>query len=112
MRRPASRRRFVKTTVGAAVVTVGGRASAQQAGRVRGFDHVAVPMQNTEAMTTFYRALGLQLNETPIAVSVYIGDQMINFHRPVRRQDPADTLGTSLYVRGPDGNLLECIIYR
>ena len=145
---------------GAAVAATASRASAQQAGRVRGFDHVAVPMQNTEAMTTFYRALGLQLTETPTAVSVYIGDQMINFHRPARWQNPADTLrapaarppcgdfcvvwdgtldalkatldragaklelgpveraggrrtnGTSLYVRDPDGNLLEFMIYR
>jgi catechol 2,3-dioxygenase-like lactoylglutathione lyase family enzyme len=127
---------------------------------VRGFDHVAVPMQNTESMVAFYRALGLQMNETPTAVSVYVGDQMINFHRPSRWQNPADTLrapaarppcgdfcfvwegtleslqatlkraaatielgpverpgarrtnGTSLYVRDPDGNLLEFMIYR
>jgi len=146
----------------AGVTAAGGirRVAAQGPGRVRGFDHVAVPMQNTEAMIAFYRALGLQLNETPTAVSVYIGDQMINFHRPSRWQNPADTLrapaarppcgdfcfawegtlealeatldragatvelgpverpggrretGTSTYVRDPDGNLLEFMIYR
>lgn len=160
MPRHASRRRFVKTIASAAAVATAGRASAQPAGRVRGFDHVAVPMQNTDAMIAFYRALGLQMNETPTAVSVYIGDQMINFHRPSRWQNPADTLrapaarppcgdfcfvwdgteeslkatlnragakvelgpverpggrrktGISHYVRDPDGNLLEFMLYR
>ncbi len=160
MHNKASRRRFVKTVVGAAAITGGQSASAQQAGRIRGFDHVAVPMQNTDAMLAFYRALGLQMNDTPSAVSVYVGgDQMINFHRPVRWQDPAFTLrapaarppsgdfcfvwegtaqsltstldrvgakvevgpadraggrrknGSSVYVRDPDGNLLEFMIY-
>ena len=60
---------------------------------MRGFDHVAVPMQNTDAMLAFYRALGLEMNETPSVVSVYVGaDQMINFHRPVLWQGPAFTL--------------------
>ena len=160
MPRRASRRRFVKAIAGAAAAPTAGRVSAQSAGRVRGFDHVAVPMQNTNAMIAFYRALGLRLNETPTAVSVYVGDQMINFHRPSRWQNPADTLrapaarppcgdfcvvwegteasltaalnrtaakvelgpvaraggrgttGTSYYVRDPDGNLLEFMIYR
>lgn len=159
MSRHASRRRLLTTIAGAAVAA-SGRASAQPAGRVRGFDHVAVPMQNTEKMLAFYRALGLQLNETPTAVSVYVGDQMINFHRPSRWQNPADTLrapaarppcgdfcfvwdgteeslkatlnragakvelgpveraggrrttGVSYYVRDPDGNLLEFMLYR
>jgi catechol 2,3-dioxygenase-like lactoylglutathione lyase family enzyme len=63
-----------------------------QQGRIRGYDHVAVPMQNTDAMLAFYRRLGLDINEGPQACSVYVGDQMINFHRPVRWQNPADTL--------------------
>lgn len=142
-----------------AAVAAGEGASAQLAGGIRGFDHVAVPMQNTEAMLAFYRGLGLQLNETPNAVSVYVGDQMINFHRPTRWQDKTFTLrapaarppcgdfcfvwdgtpeslraaldrvgasievgpvqraggrrrsGSSTYVRDPDGNLLEFMIY-
>jgi catechol 2,3-dioxygenase-like lactoylglutathione lyase family enzyme len=159
MPRSSSRRRFVKTVVGAAAATAGRRLAAQQTGAIRGFDHVAVPMQNTDAMLAFYRALGLQMNETAGAVSVYVGDQMINFHRPARWPDPAFTLrapaarppcgdfcfvwegtaeslkaaldragakveagpvqrpggrrrtGTSVYVRDPDGNLLEFMIY-
>jgi catechol 2,3-dioxygenase-like lactoylglutathione lyase family enzyme len=154
-----SRRRFVKTIVTAAGVTGGSTALAQQAGSVRGFDHVALPMQNTEAMLAFYRRLGLQVRETANAVSVYVGDQMINFHRPtlwkdatfrlrapaakppcgdlcftwegtpasletmldragakvvegpVGRQGGRRKTGSSVYVRDPDGNLLEFIIY-
>jgi catechol 2,3-dioxygenase-like lactoylglutathione lyase family enzyme len=132
---------------------------AQQAGSIRGFDHVALPMQNTDAMLAFYRAMGLEMRETAAAVSVYVGDQMINVHRPSRWPDPAFTLrapaakppcgdlcfvwegtpvslkamldragakiiegpgdrqggrkkiGSSVYVRDPDGNLLEFMIY-
>ena len=132
---------------------------AQESGTIRGFDHVALPMQNTEAMISFYRSLGLQVTETAQAVSVYIGSNMINFHRPATWQRTSFTLrapaakppcgdlcfvwdgapgalkamldragakieegpvgrqggrkaqGSSVYVRDPDGNLLEFIIY-
>ena len=105
----------------------------------------------------FYRSLGLQVAEQPHVVSVYAGDQMINFHRPstwqrdgftlrapnasrravisascgadsrgagrdARRRGPpssrarwsgkaAPTDASSVYVRDPDGNLLEFMIY-
>jgi catechol 2,3-dioxygenase-like lactoylglutathione lyase family enzyme len=49
---------------------------------VRGFDHVALPMQEVEDMAAFYRALGLEVAESSHLVQVYVGDQMINFHRP------------------------------
>ena len=159
MSRTSSRRTFVKTIVTAAAAASGSGAQAQQVGSVRGFDHVALPMQNTEAMGTFYRALGFQTSETANAVSVYVGDQMINFHRPTRWQDATFTLrapaakppcgdlcfvwdgpaaslkamlgragakveegpvdrqggrrktGSSVYVRDPDRNLLEFMIY-
>ncbi len=160
MSRTTSRRTFVRTIASAGAVATASRARAQQqAGRVRGFDHVALPMQNTDAMVRFYRALGFQLNETANAVSVYVGDQMINFHRPARWQDATFTLrapaarppcgdlcfvwegtaaslktmlgragakveegpveraggrrktGSSVYVRDPDRNLLEFMIY-
>jgi catechol 2,3-dioxygenase-like lactoylglutathione lyase family enzyme len=155
----SSRRTFVRTVVSAAAAVSASRAQAQQAGRVSGFDHVALPMQNTEAMVTFYRALGFQTSETATAVSVYVGDQMINFHRPAHWQDATFTLrapaakppcgdlcfvwdgtaaslrtlleragakveegpvarqggrrktGSSVYVRDPDRNLLEFMIY-
>jgi len=57
-------------------------AHAQPGGRVTGFDHVALPMQNTDAMLAFYRGLGFDFTEGAQACSVYIGQQMINFHRP------------------------------
>ena len=156
----ASRRSFVKTIATVAAVAAGGTAApAQDAGRVRGFDHVALPMQNTDAMIAFYRRLGFQITEGNAAVSVYVGDQMINFHRPALWQNGTFTLrapaakppcgdvcfvwdgtpaqleamldragakifegpvprqggrrksGSSVYVRDPDENLLEFIIY-
>ena len=127
--------------------------------RATGIDHVSLPMQDTDSMIAFYRALGFDVTERPPVVSVYAGDQMINFHRPAtwaresftlrapnarppcgdlcfvwdgtpealrarlegmgvpveegpvareggRRQD-----ASSVYVRDPDGNLLEFMIY-
>jgi catechol 2,3-dioxygenase-like lactoylglutathione lyase family enzyme len=128
-------------------------------GRVSGFDHVALPMQNPEAMAAFYRSLGLPTAETTHLLQVYVGDQMINFHRPpvwqredfmlrapaarppcgdlcfvwdgsaeslkkvvehagaeiiegpVERQGGRQAAGSSVYLRDPDGNLLEFMIY-
>lgn len=152
----SSRRKFVAGAVAAASGTT---AAGQQPGRIRGYDHVALPMQNTEAMLAFYRALGLEVREAANACSVYIGDQMINFHRPalwqsgtftlrapaakppcgdlcfvwegteaalramldragakveegpVARQGGRKKAASSIYVRDPDGNLLEFMIY-
>ena len=116
-------------------------------------------MQNTDAMVGFYRSLGFEVAELPGVVSVYAGNQMINFHRreiwqrdgftlrapaatppcgdlcfvwegaqeslqklldgvgaaieegPVTRHGGRGADGTSVYVRDPDGNLLEFMIY-
>ena len=129
---------------------------------IRSFDHVSLPMRNTDAMLSFYRALGLTVNEGPQICSVHFGDQKLNFHRPEFWQDvsfttrapaaeppcgdfcvvweggvdartmlfervdaevelgPVDRLegrgggsvtGTSRYIRDPDGNLIEFMIY-
>jgi catechol 2,3-dioxygenase-like lactoylglutathione lyase family enzyme len=126
---------------------------------IAGIDHVSVPMRDTEAMVTFYGSLGFDVVELGPVVSVYAGNQMINFHRPelwqregftlrapaatppcgdlcfvwdgsaedlnerlnevgaateegpVRRHGGRHTEGTSVYVRDPDGNLLEFMIY-
>jgi len=154
----SSRRAFVRT-VAAMAAAPASPVRAQDSGRVAGFDHVALPMQNVDAMLAFYRGLGFQLAESPQVVSVYVGAQMINFHRPALWQSGSFTLrapaakppcgdlcfvwdgtpaalkamldragakvelgpvargggrrreGTSAYVRDPDGNLLEFIIY-
>ena len=157
MKHSSSRRRFIQGVAAAGAPAAG---SAQQAaGSIRGFDHVARPMQNVEAMLAFYRGLGLPVSENAGACSVYIGDQMINFHRPatwqretftlrapsakppcgdlcfvwdgtpaslkamldragahviegpVARQGGRKKSGSSVYVRDPDGNLLEFLIY-
>jgi catechol 2,3-dioxygenase-like lactoylglutathione lyase family enzyme len=133
--------------------------SAGGVGSIAGIDHASLPMQNTDAMLAFYRSLGLDIAENPFAVSVYVGHQMINFHRPatwqrnevtlrapaaeppcgdlcfewdgspeslrallddagaeviegpVERQGGRRAEASSVYVRDPDGNLLEFMIY-
>jgi len=151
---PISRRKFV-----AALSAAGVPAQQPAGGSIRGYDHVALPMQNTDAMIAFYKSLGLQVAENAQAVSVYVGTQMINFHRPatwqratftlrapaakppcgdlcfvwegtaealkslldrvgvkieegpVARQGGRRAAASSVYVRDPDGNLLEFMIY-
>jgi catechol 2,3-dioxygenase-like lactoylglutathione lyase family enzyme len=155
----ASRRGFVGGLAAAAGLAAQQSGAAQQPGKVRGFDHVALPMQNTDAMLAFYRGLGCDVVEGQLACSVYIGDNMINFHRPATWQRASFTLrapaakppcgdlcfvwdgtaaelkamldragakveegpvgrqggrrkaASSVYVRDPDGNLLEFMIY-
>jgi catechol 2,3-dioxygenase-like lactoylglutathione lyase family enzyme len=133
--------------------------SPESTGAIRSFDHVSLPMQNTDAMVAFYRSLGLTVAEHPHVVSVYVGDQMINLHRPETWQKKGFTLrapaamppcgdlcfvwdgaaeslharlreakaeiiegpvareggrragASSVYVRDPDGNLVEFMIY-
>lgn len=49
---------------------------------IKSFDHVAIPIQNTEAMLAFYKALGFTVQERGQAYSVHFGDNKINFHAP------------------------------
>jgi catechol 2,3-dioxygenase-like lactoylglutathione lyase family enzyme len=127
--------------------------------RIAGIDHVSLPLQYTAEMVVFYRSLGFDVAERKAVVSVYAGEQMINFHRPEVWSRPNFTLrapaarppcgdlcfvwdgdedrlhahlteagaeiedgpvervggrrraATSVYVRDPDGNLLEFMIY-
>jgi catechol 2,3-dioxygenase-like lactoylglutathione lyase family enzyme len=53
-----------------------------RAGGLLGLDHVALPMENTQAMIAFYLSLGLEVRESQFLVQVYIGNQMLNLHRP------------------------------
>ena len=67
-RQRVSRRRFIASVVAASAVSYGpvadrSRVRAQKQGSIRGFDHVALPMRNTDAMLAFYRGLGLPINE-------------------------------------------------
>jgi catechol 2,3-dioxygenase-like lactoylglutathione lyase family enzyme len=135
------------------------RVPAGTPGTVSGFDHVSLPMQDTDAMLAFYEALGCEIAEHRAVVSVYVGNQMINFHRPstwtredfelrapnarppcgdlcfvwdgsaeslhaaletagapviegpVARRGGRRAEASSVYVRDPDGNLLEFMIY-
>jgi catechol 2,3-dioxygenase-like lactoylglutathione lyase family enzyme len=163
MRRNSSRRRFIQSVVAAGAAAASRpNVRAQSAPGIRSFDHVALPMQNVDAMVSFYRALGLKVNQTGQRVSVHFGDQKINFHPPSLWQRESFTLraraakppcgdfcwvwegspdslkatldragakiiegpgprdggrngetatGQSVYVRDPDGSLLEFMIY-
>jgi catechol 2,3-dioxygenase-like lactoylglutathione lyase family enzyme len=159
MKDGTTRRTLIKGAAAAGVLAGGSPVVAQQSEGIQGFDHVALPMDHTEEMLGFYRGLGLQVTENANAFSVYIGNQMINFHRPAHWQDKTFTLrahaakppcgdlcfvwagtpeslraileragakvvegpverqggrkraGSSVYVRDPDGNLLEFMIY-
>ncbi len=90
--------RLARSTAGAwvAAQAVARRpARAQPAGRIVGFDHVAAPMQDAEAMTGFYRSLGFVVNEGERICSVHCGDHKINFHRPALWQDTGFSLRAS-----------------
>src|SRR3984885_12863830 len=109
MRQNSSRRRFVKGAVAASgSIAVAQRAAPQGAGTIKAFDHVALPMQNTDAMLAFYRGLGLEVSENANACSVYIGSQMINFHRPARWRDEKFTLRAPA-AKPPCGDL--CFVW-
>ena len=57
------RRRFITSAIAMIAAATGTRVHAQQVGGIRGFDHVALPMQNTDAMLAFYRGLGFDMAE-------------------------------------------------
>ncbi len=145
-----------------AATTGPGYAASQVAGPIRSFDHVAIPMRNTDAMLAFYRALGFSVMEGENICSVHFGDNKINLHRPefwqsgtftlrapaaeppcgdfcfvwddtatalvemldgagaavilgpverIGGRDGGTATGTSYYLRDPDANRLEFIVY-
>jgi catechol 2,3-dioxygenase-like lactoylglutathione lyase family enzyme len=136
---------------------------------VSGFDHVAMPVERTEAMIAFYKRLGFPIlgedawrSGTRPFLAIQVGENKINVHPPELWSRTEFTLrgpaarpgcgdfcfvwdgdlaalqamltaagapieagpvpreggrgggtrvGTSMYTRDPDGNLLEFIIY-
>jgi catechol 2,3-dioxygenase-like lactoylglutathione lyase family enzyme len=62
---------------------------------IKSFDHVAIPIQNTDAMLSFYKALGFGVQDRGQAYSVHFGDNKINFHSPEKWQSE------KFILRGP-----------
>ena len=85
-----TRRQFLATAAMAAAAPAL-QASAPDAD-VAGFDHVALPMENTEAVLAFYRKLRFDVVEAKNAAFVYVGEQMISFHKPALSRRPSFTL--------------------
>jgi len=65
-------------------------------------------MRDTDAMVAFYRSLGLKVAEHPHVVSVYVGTQMINLHRPETWQREDFTLRAPA-AKPPCGDL--CFVW-
>ena len=45
---------------------------------IKSFDHVAIPIQNTDAMLSFYKALGFEIQDRGQAYSVIFGNNKRN----------------------------------
>ncbi len=75
---------------------------------IAGLDHVALPMQHTDAMVAFYRALGFDVVERRGVVEVFAGDNKINFHAPELWQRAGFTLRAPAAVP-PCGDL--CFVW-
>jgi len=59
---------------------------------IAGIDHASLPMRDTDAMVAFYRSLGFDVVERGPAISMHVGEQMINFHTPELWQRDGFTL--------------------
>jgi catechol 2,3-dioxygenase-like lactoylglutathione lyase family enzyme len=118
MSKPDARRTFLKRLASAAgalmaapTASVAQRrargapsaAARAQASQIGPLDHVAIPIQDVEAMVAFYRALGFVVREGPQIVSIHFADQKINFHRPALWQSGGFTLRASA-ARPPCGD--------
>ena len=108
MKNGISRRTLIRSVAAAGALAGGSRVVAQQAAGIRGFDHVALPMEHTDEMLAFYQGLGLPVTANANACSVYVGNQMINFHRPEHWQDKAFTLRAPA-AKPPCGDL--CFVW-
>jgi catechol 2,3-dioxygenase-like lactoylglutathione lyase family enzyme len=108
MSKPDPRRAFIKRALTAGAALAVPRAalaepSDAQTPGIGPLDHVAIPIQNVEAMIAFYRALGFGVREGGQIVSIHFADQKINFHRPALWQSRTFTLRASA-ARPPCGD--------
>lgn len=133
---------------------------------IKGFDHIAIPIENVDAMLSFYRQLGFTVKRSGDSdlpyYSLHFGEHRFNFHDPKMWQSESFNLrgpnavpgcgdfcfvwdgtlealmafvhdtgievelgpvertggrehgnvkGQSVYIRDPDSNLLEIIVY-
>lgn len=66
---------------------------------IKGFDHVAIPIENVDAMLSFYRRLGFTVkpsaDEKRPHYAVHFGEHRFNFH------DPKLWRSESFGLRGP-----------
>ena len=110
----STRRGFIKRAIGGgaaatSLLAAGGASDAlAQTPGVRGFDHVALPMENVDRMLAFYRSIGFDVIEGAQACSVHFGTQMINFHRPSLWQNATFTLRAPA-AKPPCGDL--CFVW-
>jgi catechol 2,3-dioxygenase-like lactoylglutathione lyase family enzyme len=128
---------------------------------IKGFDHVALPMEHVDEMLSFYGGIGADIREEVpnMLHAAYLGSNKINLHMPrawqspkfelrgpnavpgcgdlcfawdgtmedlqtmlssagaeiiegpVERKGGLKKMGSSVYVRDPDQNLLEFMVY-
>lgn len=110
MSKPDPRRAFLKRLMAAAGGLLAAPAAALAQRRSRSgpgtparaqvsgigpLDHVAIPIQNVDAMIAFYRSLGFEVREGGQIVSIHFANQKINFHRPALWQSGTFTLRAS-----------------
>jgi len=118
MQQSLPRRKFIRGIAATGVSAVGAGALAQKPGSIRGFDHVALPMHHRGdgrllSMINFHRPAHWQTAAfTPRAPAAKppCGEAKI-MEGPVGRQGGRKKAASSVYVRDPDGNLLEFMIY-
>jgi catechol 2,3-dioxygenase-like lactoylglutathione lyase family enzyme len=98
MSRSHARRTFIKQ-----MLATGAAVSTPQSSGVTALDHVAIPIENVDAMVAFYRALGFVVRDGAQIISIHFGDQKINFHRPTLWQRDTFTLKAAA-ARPPCGD--------
>ena len=103
MKNVISRRTLIRTVAAAGVLAGGSGMAAEQSAGIRGFDHVALPMEKTDEMVAFYQNLGLPVTANANACSVFIQpDDQLSSPSTLARQDIHVAGGCrKTAVRGP-----------